>query len=78
MKNPIGTLKHALMVASLVASWMIVISSARTLSAQQQDESIAGTVVDSHGLVIPNAVVTRKIRQRGPQARYMLTTAGTL
>jgi hypothetical protein len=58
MQNSISTLRRTLMVVSFVAGWMILLASARSLSAQQQDASISGTVVDSHGLAVPGALVT--------------------
>ena len=60
MQNSISSLRRTLMVVSFIAGWMILLASARSLSAQQQDASISGTVVDSHGLAVPGAVVTAK------------------
>jgi iron complex outermembrane receptor protein len=65
--NSLRSLRRALAIVYFAVIWMILISSARILSAQQQDAvaSISGTVVDSHGSAVPNAAVVAKNQTTG-------------
>src|SRR3984885_4247501 len=74
MQNSISSRKRTLMVVSFVAGWMILLAFARSLSAQQQDASISGTVVDSHGLAVPGALVTAK--NQATEAARQVTADG--
>ena len=76
MQNSISALRRTLMVVSFVAGWMILLASARSLSAQQQDASISGTVVDSHGLAVPEALVTAKNQATGAARQVTADSAG--
>ena len=66
MQNTVS-LRRALAVVYFAAIWVILVSSAHILSAQQQDAvtSISGTVVDSHGSAVPDAVVVAKNQTTG-------------
>jgi iron complex outermembrane recepter protein len=76
MQNSISSRKHTLMVVSFVAGWMILLAFARSLSAQQQDASISGTVVDSHGLAVPGALVTAKNQATDTARQVTADSAG--
>jgi iron complex outermembrane recepter protein len=67
MQNTVNSLRRAFAVVSFVASWMILVSPTRILSAQQQDAvaSISGTIVDSHGLAVSDAAVMAKNQTTG-------------
>src|ERR1700735_3887938 len=76
MQNSISTLRRTLMVVSFLGGWMILLASAPSLSAQQQDASISGTVVDSHGLAVPEALVTAKNQATGAARQVTADNAG--
>jgi iron complex outermembrane recepter protein len=67
MQSTVNTPRRAPAAVYFVAIWMIVVASAGLLFAQQPDAiaSISGTVVDSRGLVIPNAAVVAKNQTTG-------------
>jgi iron complex outermembrane receptor protein len=78
MKNSIGTLRRALAVVYFAAIWVTLVSSARILTAQQQDAatSISGTVVDSHGSAVPNAAVVVKNQTTGAASQVSADNVG--
>lgn len=66
MQNTLNLRRRALAFVCFSVIWIFLISSARTLSAQQNaGPSLSGTVVDSHGSVVPNAVVVAKNQATG-------------
>ena len=67
MQNTVNLLRRTLTVLYFATIWIILVSSAHILSAQQQDAaaSISGTVVDSHGSAVTNAAVIAKNQTTG-------------
>jgi iron complex outermembrane recepter protein len=67
VQNTVNLLRRTLTVLYFATIWIILVSSAHILSAQQQDAaaSISGTVVDSHGSAVTNAAVIAKNHTTG-------------
>jgi len=67
MQSTVNSRKRALAVVYFAVIWLCLTSSASILFAQQQNAapSISGTVVDSHGSAVPNAVVVANNQATG-------------
>ena len=76
MQNTVHSRWRVLAAVCFTAIWLI--SSAVTLSAQQPDASasISGTTVDSHGAVVPGAIIVTKNQATGAVGRTNADNAG--
>ena len=77
MQSTVNSRKRVLTVVCF-AVWIFLVSSARILPAQQQDAvaSISGTVVDSHGSAVPNAVVVANNQTTGAAKQVTTDNVG--
>ncbi len=76
MQNTVYSLRRVLAAVCLAAIWLVL--SASALSGQQQDgsPSISGTVLDSHGSAVPDAVVVLKNQATGAVTRVTADRVG--
>ena len=76
MQNTVYSLRRVLAAVCLAAIWLVL--SASALSGQQQDgsPSISGTVLDSHGSAVPDAVVILKNQATGAVSRVTADRVG--
>ena len=77
MQSSINSLRRPCASVYFAALFMLLLSSARILTAQQQDAtaSISGTVVDSHGSTIPGATIAAK-NQAGATTQATANSVG--